>query len=218
MKKYQGIIFDLDGTLLDTIEDLSDSLNYALSSFGYPGHSCSTYKKMIGEGVHNLIECSLPKGNYDSTVFANVLKLFLKTYKENYMKKTKPYDGICEMLSSLSKMGIKIGVNSNKRADYTNSLVEKYFADIPFIEVFGEREGIPKKPDPVAALEIAGLMELPPERVLYVGDSKTDIQTGFNAGMDTVGVLWGFRDFEELTTEGAAYIIEKPNEILTKIL
>ena len=218
MKKYQGIIFDLDGTLLDTIEDLSDSMNYALSSFGYPEHSCSAYKKIIGEGVHNLLKCSLPKDGHDSTVFATILELFLKTYKENYMKKTKPYDGICEMLNSLSEMDIKIGVNSNKRTDYTNLLIRKYFADISFIEIFGEREGIPKKPNPVAALEIAGLMDLSPEQILYVGDTKTDIQTGRNANMDTVGVLWGFRDFAELTTEGATYIIEKPNEILTKIL
>lgn len=122
------------------------------------------------------------------------------------------------MLEMVSKMGIKVGVNSNKRTDYTNMLIQKFFEDIPFVEVFGEREGVPKKPEPSAALQITGLMDLVPEEVLYIGDSKTDIQNGRNAGMDTVGVLWGFCDYEELVAHGATYIVGEPEEIVNRIL
>jgi len=214
MKVYKGIIFDLDGTLLNTIEDLSDSVNYALSSFGFPEHSYEAYKKKIGKGFRNLIESSLPEGGFDDTMLVNILTVFLKIYDKKYMEKTRPYDGITGMLDAVTGMGIKTGVNSNKRMDYTNALIQKFFADIPFVEIFGEREGVPRKPDPSSALQIAGLMGLAPEEVLYIGDSKTDIQTGQNAGMDTVGVLWGFRDYEELVSHEATYIIETPEEII----
>ena len=130
------------------------------------------------------------------------------------MNDTRPYDGICEVLKVLLENNIKIGVNSNKRDDYTNKLIEKFFSDIDFFGVFGERNNTPKKPAPDSALEIAGLMNLNPDEILYIGDSKTDILTGHNAGMDSAGVLWGFRDREEFEENNADYIITAPHEIL----
>ena len=125
-----------------------------------------------------------------------------------------PYDGIPELLKELSSREIYFAVNSNKRTDYTNALVDKFFSDFSFIAVYGEREGVPKKPDPASALEIAQLMNRKPEEILYIGDSKTDMKTGENAGMDTIGVTWGFRGREELETNGAVYIVDRPEEIL----
>ena len=212
MKEYKGIIFDLDGTLLDTIDDLADSANLALSSQGFPGFTVDEYKLKIGKGFRNLVESTLPAGA-DKDIGERVLAAFVETYDKKYMDKTQPYEGIAGMLKQLSEMGLKIAVNSNKRTSYSNILIKSFFSDIPFVEIYGEREGIPKKPDPAAALEIAKLMELAPEQVVFCGDSQTDIQTGVNAGMDTIGVLWGFRDYEELESNGATYIVKTPEEI-----
>ncbi|WP_343208948.1 HAD family hydrolase [Anaerolentibacter hominis] len=214
MKKYKGIIFDLDGTLLNTIADLSDSVNAVLDEYDYPGFTYDQYKLKIGKGFRNLLENSFPEGLWDDKLIDEALEKFLSIYDKNYMNKTAPYEGIDRMLDELAARNIQVGVNSNKRTDYTNDLIHKFFCRIPFVEIFGEREGIPKKPDPAAALEIAGLMGLKPEEVLYIGDSKTDMVTGKNAGMDTVGVLWGFRDFKELSENGATYIAGTVQDIL----
>lgn len=213
MTKYKGIIFDLDGTLLDTIEDISDSVNEVLKIYNYPTHDYKDYKLKVGNGFKNLIENSFPEG-IDEKVILKGLELFIEIYDRNYMNKTHPYEGIPEVLDGLTKMGIKLGINSNKRNDYTNQLVEKFFPDIPFVKVYGERKEIPKKPNPTTALEIAYLMELKPQEVLYIGDSKTDILTAGNAGMDSVGVLWGFRSYEELKEYNASYIVKFPHNIL----
>ena len=213
MNRYKGIIFDLDGTLLDTLTDISDSTNKALTDYELPNHTYEQYKLILGYGFRSLIESSVPKGTDPETINM-ILESFLKNYNINFNNKTAPYPGIDEMLYSLSKMGIKMGVNSNKRDDYTKQLVAKHFSRIPFIAVFGERSGINRKPDPVAALEIAQLMELKPEEILYIGDSKTDIMVAINAKMDGVGVLWGFRDYNELKEYGAKYIVSEPKEIL----
>lgn len=213
MSKYKGIIFDLDGTLLDTIEDISDSVNEVLQQFNYPTHDYEDYKLKVGNGFKDLMERSFPEGT-DEQVILKGFEEFLKAYDRRYMNKTRFYDGIPETLSQLAKMGIKLGVNSNKRNDYTNQLVDKFFNDIPFVKVYGQRKGIPKKPDPTNALEIAYSMELKPREILYIGDSKTDILTAQNAGMDSVGVLWGFRSYEELTEYNAFYIVQYPKNIL----
>lgn len=213
MNKYKGIIFDLDGTLLDTLIDISDSVNLALSKYDYPNHGPTDYKLMLGNGFRDLIEKSVPAGT-SREITNDVLKLFVESYNENFKNKTQPYSNIVEMLTELDKMGIKMGVNSNKRNDYTVQLVSKYFKGIPFVEVFGEREAIPKKPDPTSANEIAKLMELNHDEILYIGDSNTDILTAINAKMDGVGVLWGFRSYEELKNYGAKYIVSEPKEII----
>ncbi|WFA10169.1 HAD family hydrolase [Tissierella sp. Yu-01] len=213
MNKYKGIIFDLDGTLLNTIEDISDSVNMALMEFEFPTHTYEEYKLKLGNGFRVLIEKSVPQGS-DKDTIDKVLNLFTKIYKDNYHKKTKPYSGIIELLKMLDKKGYKLAINSNKRDDYTNSLSSKIFSQIPFVAVFGERREIPKKPNPTSTLEIIELMGLNNREVLFVGDSDTDILTANNAKVDSIGVTWGFRTYEELKNNGAAYIVSNPIEIL----
>ena len=214
MKKYKGIIFDLDGTLLDTIQDLADSVNFVLLTLNYPKHTYEEYKLKIGKGFKNLIEVSLPENCRKEEIINHALHMFLGIYDKMYMNKTKPYEGISDMLEQIQKKEVKIGVNSNKRTDYSNILIQKNFPNIDFTQIYGERSGVPKKPDPSAALEIAKQMGYKPEEILYIGDSKTDMQTGENAGMDTVGVLWGFRDKAELVQFRATYIAENPEQIV----
>lgn len=213
MGKYKGVIFDLDGTLLNTIEDISDSVNEVLTLYGYPNFTYDEYKLKIGNGLRNLFEKSVPKGT-DNKVLEEAYKLFIETYDKNYQNKTLPYEGIEEVLEEIDKLGIKIGINSNKKNDYTYNLAMKFFKRIPFVAIFGERNDIPRKPDPTAALEILKFMELKPEEVLYIGDSKTDLMTATNARLDGMGVLWGFRSFEELDKYGAKYIVSSPKEIV----
>lgn len=217
MKQYKGIIFDLDGTLLNPIYDLGNSVNAVMETFGYPCHDYDVYKLKIGHGFRNLIEVSLPEDKRTEEQIDQGLKLFLETYDKTYKDKTVPYDGIPQLVDKLYQKGIILGVNSNKRTDYTESLVDKFFSHIPFVAVYGERQGIPKKPDPTTALEIAEMMNLKPEEVLYIGDSKTDMITGQNAGMDTIGVTWGFRDRQELESNGGTYVVDSPEEILNII-
>ena len=211
--KYKGVIFDLDGTILDTIYDLGNSVNSTLEKYGQPLHTYEEYKKKIGKGFRDLIKRSFPEMT-EEIILEQALKDFLEIYDRSYMNDTRPYDGICEVLKVLTANNIKLGINSNKRNDYTNKLVEKFFSDIDFFGVFGERNNIPKKPAPDSALEIAELMNLNPDEILYIGDSKTDILTGHNAGMSSAGVLWGFRDRKEFEENNADYIFTAPYEIL----
>lgn len=213
MSKYKGAIFDLDGTLLNTIQDLSDSVNEVLKHFGHKTHNYDSYKQKIGNGFRNLIENSFPKDVGEQAI-NDGLELFLKIYDQKYYHKTAPYDGIKEMLNKLKILGIKMGVNSNKRTDYCKKLMDMHFAKIPFIDIYGERIDIPKKPNPSAVFKIIKLMEMEPKDVLFIGDSKTDILTAKNAEMDSVGVLWGFRGYKELKEYRADYIVSKPNEIV----
>lgn len=214
MMKYKGIIFDLDGTLLNTVYDLADSVNEVMGQMGFPGHAEDEYKLKIGHGFRNLIEVSLPEDQRTEENIEKGLALFLDTYDQKYKNRTVPYDGIPQLLEELHKRGICFAVNSNKRTDYTNALVKKFFSHLPFTAVFGERKDVPKKPDPASALEIAQMMKLDPKEVVYIGDSKTDMITGKNAGMDTIGVTWGFRDRTELETNGGTYVVDRPEEIL----
>lgn len=213
MNKYKGIIFDLDGTLLNTIEDISDSVNEVLRVFNCPEHGYDDYKLKLGSGFKSLLENSFPEGT-DEETFLKGLDLFVKIYDKKFKNKTKPYEGISELLYELDKLAIKIGVNSNKRNDYTNELVKKFFNGISFVDIFGEREGIAKKPDPTTALEISNHMGLSLNEIVYIGDSKIDMMTATNAHIDSVGVLWGFRSLKELVKYNATYIVSEPMEIL----
>ena len=221
MKKYKGIIFDLDGTLLDTIEDLTDSVNDVMKHYHFPEHDVQACKMMVGNGFRKLITRALPEEKQKEEAFIDEAQAeFAKAYHNRYLNKTVPYQGILELLEKLEKYEIKVAINSNKRSDYTKALADKFFKDQHLTAVYGEREseGIPKKPDPTAALEIARQMNLSAEEVLYIGDSKTDMKTGQNAGMDTIGVSWGFRGATELRENNATYIVEKPAQILEYVL
>lgn len=213
MNKYKGIIFDLDGTLLNTIEDISDSMNEVLQAFNLNTYSYEEYKQKIGGGFRNLILNSFPEGANENTI-DKALDMLFKIYSENYINKTRPYDGIDDLLNSLVEKNIKLAVNSNKKDEYTKNLIYRFFDGIPFTDIYGQRENIQIKPDPTAALEIAENINLKPEEILFIGDTKTDILTGKNAHMDSVGVLWGFRSREELSKYGAKYIVSDWKEIL----
>lgn len=213
MGQYKGIIFDLDGTLLDTIDDLGNSMNEVLKILKYPTYTRDEYKTKVGGGFKGLALNCLPS-DIDEQTILETTKLFDEIYEKNYISKTKPYDGIMELLNELVSRGVVLAVNSNKRNYYTNILTDKFFSDISFVKAYGEREGIPRKPDPFTALEIIAEMGLNKDEVLYIGDTKTDMLTAKNAGIDSVGVLWGFRDHKELSKYGATYIVEKPEEIL----
>ncbi|MCI8513420.1 MAG: HAD family hydrolase [Lachnospiraceae bacterium] len=214
--QYRGAIFDLDGTLLNTIDDLADSVNETMAAMRYPTFSTEEVMKLVGSGFRNLITRALPEAHRSEEKIALGLRLFDEAYSRNYARKTAPYPGIPELIRTLAGRGICLAVDSNKRDDYTNILIRKWFPDIPFTGVYGEREkdGIPKKPHPAAALTLASRMKLLPEKVLFVGDSRPDMETGRNAGMDCAGVTWGFRAAKELEENGAAYLIENPEELL----
>lgn len=214
-KKYKGIIFDLDGTLINTLEDLADSVNEALERMGYPVWPVEAYRLKVGKGFRNLMENSVPaEARANDNVIEQMLGFFVEAYDRRYLDKSHPYEGVDGMLDMLAAEGIFLAVNSNKRTDYTEKLIDKLFHRIPFVGVFGERAGVPKKPDPSGALELCGRMGLEPGQVLYVGDSGTDMKTGRNAGMDTIGVGWGFRGFGELKENGAVYLAETVQDIL----
>lgn len=213
MKKYKGIIFDLDGTLLDTVDDLGNSMNEVLKRYNYPTFTSEQYKLKVGGGFKGLVLNSLPQGT-ESFIIEEATQLFSNIYSNRYLDKSKAYEGIDYILDELSKDGFKLGINSNKKDEYTKALADKFFKRIAFVAIYGERIGIPKKPDPRAALDIIKLMELKAEEVLYIGDSKVDIITAKNASIDSVGVLWGFRNYEELSKYGADYIVSDPKEIL----
>lgn len=213
MKQYKGIIFDLDGTLLDTIEDLGRSVNCVLAHYQLPEYPMAAYKKMVGNGMQNLLLSSIPEGQSERIDFEQAFEMFRTIYSRQYMTATKPYEGIPELVSWLVDRGIQLGVNSNKRDDYSQALIKKYFAGVPFVRVYGEQDRFARKPDPSAALDIASAMGEQPEHILYIGDSEVDIMTGKNAGMDTVAVLWGFRSQPELEANQPVYFAAKPKNI-----
>jgi len=215
----KAIIFDLDGTILDTLADLMGAMNGMLKHFGYPEHQDLQFHKLaIGTGVKNYVRKSLPQEVAKDEEKLNVcLAKMREIYAAHANDLTKPYEGILELLEALSREGIMINVLSNKPNNLTGELVRAWFSDFPFRYVYGEREGVPRKPDPKAPLEISSALELLPNEVAFVGDSGVDMQTGKKAGMLPIGVLWGFRSAEELTENGAAYLAEKPMDILNII-
>ena len=213
----RGVIFDLDGTLLDTLDDLVDAANATLAHFGFPGHSPAAYRYFVGDGLTTLIERIVPSQNRSQPEIAACMDTFLQLYGQGWDVKSRPYGGIIEMLQQLRQAGLQLGVLSNKPHAFTQLCVQRFFATDVFDFVFGQREGVPKKPDPTGAKEIAALMRLQPQQILYVGDTATDMQTGNRAGMLTMGVLWGFRERRELEENKAGTIIAHPLEIVRHV-
>jgi phosphoglycolate phosphatase len=213
----RGVIFDLDGTLLDTLEDLVDAANATLARFGFPGHSPAAYRYFVGDGLTTLIERIVPSQNRSQPEITACMDTFLQLYGQGWDVKSRPYAGIIEMLQQLRQAGLQLGVLSNKPHAFTQLCVQRFFAADVFDFVFGQREGVPKKPDPTGAKEIADLMRLQPQQILYVGDTATDMQTGNRAGMLTMGVLWGFRERRELEESKAGTIIAHPLEIVRHV-
>ena len=197
MKKL--FIFDLDGTLLDTVLDLGNSCNHVLSAAGFPIHSLDAYYKFVGNGIAKLIERALPAGEATAENIEKLLPPFRDYYDMHMADDTKPYDGVVAVLESLQASGVKLAVASNKYQAATEALVKKYFPTIQFTAVFGQRDGIPAKPDATIVRDIQSVAAVHENcDVLYVGDSLVDLQTARNAGVDFVAVTWGFCPKEDL--------------------
>lgn len=210
--KYNLAIFDLDGTLLNTLEDLADSVNIALEAGGFPIRSIDEIREFIGSGVSELIRLSLPE-NTDANTFEQTLRLFKGNYLNNMKKKTKPYDGIIELLTVLKSWGVKTAVVSNKFEAGTKELCAHFFRGL-IDTAMGDSGEYKRKPDPSGMLAVIKSLGEKPEKVLYIADSLIDIETAKNACVDFVGVSWGFRDRHFLRLNGANTVIEHPSELL----
>lgn len=214
---YTSIIFDLDGTLLDTLDDIAESVNSVLISHSFPSHSNESYKLFLGNGLYNLISRSVPE-NTAKSVIKDCSEAFKEIYSNKWKKNCCPYKGISTMLANLSDQGIKLAVLSNKPHTFTCLFVDQFFSKDMFRVVFGQRDGVEKKPHPAGALDIARILQSRPENTLFVGDSDVDIQTGRAAGMGTAGVSWGYRSVEELIENRAEIIVNRPSEIVKYVL
>jgi len=209
-------IFDLDGTLLDTIEDLADAMNHALAANGLPVRpNYNEHKHFVGDGVAMYVRRALPADRRDDPDLpARVTADYRAAYARGWANKTRPYDGVPEMLSKLRRRSIRLAVLSNKPQDTTEITVRAFLDADAFEVILGARDGVPLKPDPTAALDIAAHMGLGPAEFLYVGDTATDMRTALAAGMYAVGATWGFRDAEELRDAGARTLIDRPAQLL----
>ena len=213
--KCKGLIFDLDGTLLDTLDDLAIAANTTLQYFGFPVHAVDEYRYFVGEGLKTLMQRIVPGTSATDEQLNHYMAKFGEIYRDSWNVCSAPYAGISEMITSLSATGLQLAVLSNKPHEFTRLCVETFFPDNPFAFVFGQREGIAKKPDPAGAIEIADKMGLEVTDILYVGDTATDMQTGNSAGMRTIGVEWGFRDRAELEKNNAWKIAATPAEVIS---
>lgn len=210
--KYNTVIFDLDGTLLNTLDDLADSVNFALKSFNYPTRTYSEIRSFIGNGVKDLMTKSVPNNTNEETIL-KCLQVFKDHYKTNMQNKTAPYDGIINLLENLKSQNIKLGIVSNKYDFGVKNLNKYYFGNLIPVAI-GEREGIRKKPAPDTVLIAMEELNTTKENTLYVGDSPSDMITAQNANVKGVGVTWGFRDAEVLKESGADFLINSPQELL----
>lgn len=212
--KYKLYIFDLDGTILDTLEDLTDSTNYALYVNHMPGHSMEEVRNYVGNGIGRLIERAVPTGTPKETQ-EKVLRDFREHYGAHCTDKTNPYDGIVPLIRRLRESGCMTAVVSNKADFAVQSLCRDYFPGL-FDFVVGEREGIRRKPFPDSVLEVLETLQVDRADAVYVGDSEVDIQTAQNAGLDMLAVGWGFRGEQFLKEQGARTVLGKPEDILEK--
>ena len=212
---YKGVIFDLDGTLLNTLDDLAAAGNYALKKQGLPVHEVEKYRYFVGNGIPKLIERIMPQGSSQAQL-EKTYKLFSDYYEVHKCDKTAPYEGMVELLDQIRGKGIKTAVATNKAHCFAVEIVNSYFGD-RFEIIIGQSDGRPKKPDPASVLEIQQAWEFDKNDILYVGDSGVDMLTAKNGGFDSCGVLWGFRDRQELLREGAVYLASDADELLNCI-
>jgi phosphoglycolate phosphatase len=217
MKKihYRAILFDLDGTLLDTLDDIADSVNAALATMGHPAHATDDYRLMIGEGVRHLASRALPRPVCDDDSAIDELLIRIRDeYAKRWNAKTKPFEGIPELLDELAARGMRTAILSNKPHEFTVISVKELLPTWRFDAIKGQRDGVPQKPDPTQAIEITEALGIDAEEFLYLGDSGVDMRTASVAGMLPVGVLWGFREREELLADGAREIISAPMDLI----
>jgi phosphoglycolate phosphatase len=210
----RAVLFDLDGTLLDTLDDLADSMNAVLQRLGFPAHKTACYRYFIGEGIQNLVWRTLPEANRDSATVAKGVAEMRAEYARRWADKTRPYDGIPELLDELAERRIPMAVLSNKPDGPVRDMVGRFLGLERFAVVAGAKPNVPHKPDPTAALGIAATLGIRPQGFVYLGDSNTDMLTAVAAGMFPVGALWGFRSADELLATGAKALIARPDELL----
>lgn len=209
------IIFDMDGTLLNTLDDLTDSVNFAMEQMGVPLHTADEVRMMVGNSAHHLIKCALPDGAGEDEI-TRCLEIFEKHYHGNLRNKTAPYDGIVDMLGKVKAAGYKLAVVSNKSDGFTKELTRDFFGE--FISTaIGRSEKFPRKPAPDSVWHAMELLGSTRETTVYVGDSEVDCITARNAGLPCIGCLWGFRDRVTLETEGVTAVISHPNELVDAI-
>lgn len=208
----KAVIFDLDGTLINSLEDIALCANSVLKELNHNIHKIEDYKYFVGDGARVLMQNALPQ-NCTQEELEVAFERFKKVYDLNIHKNTKPYVGIYDLLGKLEDAKIKKGILSNKPHEFTIKYAKNLFGQFHFDEVHGQKEGIQKKPDPTIALQIAQSLQVPCEKIFYVGDTATDIKTAQNANMKSIGVLWGFRTKEELVEQGADYIAASPQEL-----
>jgi phosphoglycolate phosphatase len=209
----RAALFDLDGTLLDTLEDLADAGNTVLAAMGFPTHPTDAYRYLVGEGVEMLGRRALPPEQTDGDLLQRFVVEMRRVYAERSTAKTRPYEGVPAMLDRLTRQGIPLAILSNKPDDSTQELARALLPSWRFEVVRGARSDVPRKPDPTAALQIACRLGVAPEDFLYLGDSGTDMRTATAAGMFAVGALWGFRDEQELRENGADALARHPSEV-----
>lgn len=212
MSGINTIIFDLDGTLLNTLDDLADGVNYALRKFGYPERSIEEVKSFVGNGVRNLIKLSIP-GGLDNPQFENCLEAFREYYSRNMNNRTRPYEGIMELLEKLAENNYKLAIVSNKFDRAVKELAKEFFGEYISVAI-GESGEMRKKPEPDCVFEALRVLDAETGKTVCVGDSEVDVRTARNAGIPCIGVTWGFRSRELLTNEGADHIIDSPRELL----
>lgn len=212
-------IFDLDGTLLNTVEDLGNATNYALEQCGFPTHPIEAYYQMVGRGIYNLFRAAVPAGQSTEEVVQRMASIFIPYYDAHKCDFTRPYDGIPGMLKTITAAGVRLAVASNKYQDGAEKLVHHFFGEYDFVRILGQREGQPIKPDPAIVDQIlADVPKVAKEQVVYVGDSNVDMQTGANAEVRTIGVTWGFRSREELASYNPSAIVDSAEALAGEIL
>ena len=211
--KNKAIIFDLDGTLIDSLEDIAICMNQVLIELNLPHHKLNDYKNFVGGGIDFLVNNALHEDTSEE-VKEEVTNRFKVVYDQKLHAKTKPYDGIYELLEELEKRDYKIGILSNKPHEFTLAYANSLFSQFNIEEIHGQKAHIEKKPNPTAAIQIANSFEIPCQDIYFVGDTQVDMQTAKNANMKGIGVLWGFRTKEELEESGACFLVETPLDIL----
>ena len=212
--KYKAVIFDLDGTLLDTLEDLADSLNRVLLDKGFPTHPTEAFRYFVGNGPAMLVARALPPERRNDELTADCLEAFRKEYNCSWNVKTKPYNGVSELLDALTAKNIEMAVLTNKPQHFAELCIQEFLSAWKFSMILGQRDGVPMKPDPAGPQEIVRCLDIPPEEFLYLGDSDVDMRTAVHANMFPVGAMWGFRSERELRESGAVEVISRPTELL----
>ncbi len=213
----KGVIFDLDGTLINSLTDIALCMNEVLTEFGHKTHPIEDYNYFVGDGALVLSQNALPKQISQEEVL-KVFERFKEHYDQNIYDNTQPYEGILELLEKLEKEQFKLGILSNKPHQFTLAYAKKFFSHLNFQEIHGQKEHIEKKPDPTGALHIAQEFKLQPQEIFYVGDTSTDMKTAHNARMKSIGVAWGFRPIEELIEYKAHFIANSPQELFEIIM